>query len=271
MRRLLAFGCMGKGEEVLQVLMAMSFLIRYLSLPMEGFKEESFALIRKLEARKRKDGMKVEVERVVVFSCNGLMKVLILSWIGERGVVCVSWNDNGIGEELRGRKMFEMRFLGCLRMGNNPSLEKVELEREGDTSTIEEMWDHDSGQGDWKLVFVRDFNDWEMDMVGELLHTLRVIGPLWRMTQLCGGREEMVFSKSKEAYKLLDKPNATVFPARRIWVERVPTKVCFFAWEATWGKVLTLDRLQLRGVQLPNCCYLCGCEEENVNHILYTE
>ena len=28
---------------------------------------------------------------------------------GERGVVCVSWNDNGVGEELRGRKMFEMR------------------------------------------------------------------------------------------------------------------------------------------------------------------
>ena len=48
----------------------------------------------------------------------------------------------------------------------------------------------------------------------------------------------------------------------------MPTKVAFFAWEATWGKVLTLDRLQRRGVQLPNCCFLCGCEEENVNHIL---
>ncbi|RVW54346.1 putative ribonuclease H protein [Vitis vinifera] len=32
-------------------------------------------------------------------------------------------------------------------------------------ATIEEMWDQDSGQGDWKLVFVRDFNDWEMDML----------------------------------------------------------------------------------------------------------
>ncbi|RVW60626.1 hypothetical protein CK203_055504 [Vitis vinifera] len=28
-----------------------------------------------------------------------------------------------------------------------------------------------------------------------------------------------------------------------IWVDRVPTKVAFLAWEATWGKVLTLDRL----------------------------
>ena len=49
---------------------------------------------------------------------------------------------------------------------------------------------------------------------------------------------------------------------------RVPTKVCFFAWEAMWGRVLTLDRLQRRGLQLPNRCFLCGCEEESVNHIL---
>ena len=31
---------------------------------------------------------------------------------------------------------------------------------------------------------------------------------------------------------------------------------------------MTLDRLQKRGWQLPNRCFLCACEEENVNHIL---
>ena len=51
-------------------------------------------------------------------------------------------------------------------------------------------------------------------------------------------------------------------------MDKVPTKVVFFAWEATWGKVLTLDRLQRRGWQFPNRCFLCGCEEETVNHIL---
>ncbi|RVX20164.1 hypothetical protein CK203_004515 [Vitis vinifera] len=135
-------------------------------------------------------------------------------------------------------------------------------------ASIEEMWDHQSGQGDWNLVFVRDFNDWELDMVGDLLRTLRGHRPSleddsvkWRQ-----GRDGLF--RVKEAYRMLDKPSATLFPARGIWVDRVPTKVCFFAWEATWGKVLTLDRLQIRGVQLPNCCFLCGCEEENVNHIL---
>ena len=105
-------------------------------------------------------------------------------------------------------------------------------------------------------------------MVGDLLLTLRGHRPsmeddsvIWRQGR--NGRYRV-----KEAYRLLDKPNAIEFPARRIWVDKVPTKVCFFAWEATWGKVLTLDRLQIRGVQLPNCCFLCGCDEENVNHIL---
>ncbi|RVW97238.1 hypothetical protein CK203_025983 [Vitis vinifera] len=93
------------------------------------------------------------------------------------------------------------------------------------------------------LAAHRDATIEEMD----LLHTLRGHRPsleddsvMWRQ-----GRNGLF--RVKEAYRLLDKPNATVFPARRIWVDRVPTKVCFFAWEATWGKVLTLDRLQIRG------------------------
>ena len=135
-------------------------------------------------------------------------------------------------------------------------------------ATVEEMWDQNSGQGGWNLNFLRDFNDWELDIVGDLLHVLRGHRPsleedlvLWRR-----GRNGQF--KVKEAYSLLANPNDTVFPSRSIWVDRVPTKVAFFAWEATWRKVLTLDRLQIRGLQLSNCCFLCGCEEENVNHIL---
>ena len=70
------------------------------------------------------------------------------------------------------------------------------------------------------------------------------------------------------AYNLLAAHNPIGFPGNNIWVDKVPSKVAFFAWEATWEKILTLDRLQVHGWQLPNCCFLCGCEEENVNHIL---
>ena len=30
--------------------------------------------------------------------------------------------------------------------------------------TVEEMWDQNVGQGGWDLRFMRDFNDWELDM-----------------------------------------------------------------------------------------------------------
>ncbi|RVX06529.1 hypothetical protein CK203_023740 [Vitis vinifera] len=51
-----------------------------------------------------------------------------------------------------------------------------------------------------------------------------------------------------------------------VLVDRVPTKVAFFAWEATWEKVLTLDRLQKRGLQLPN--YVKWVFPETVKKVL---
>ena len=113
--------------------------------------------------------------------------------------------------------------------------------------TVEEMWDQNVGQGGWDLRFVGDFNDWELDMVGNLLHVLRGYKPTseedavyWK-----GGRNGQF--KVKEAYNLVVNTVANNFPKSNIWVDKVPTKILFFAWEATWGKVLTLDRLQKRG------------------------
>ncbi|RVW44141.1 hypothetical protein CK203_089372 [Vitis vinifera] len=106
------------------------------------------------------------------------------------------------------------------------------------SSTVEEMWDQNSGQGGWNLNFLRNFNDWELDMVGDLLHMLRDHRPyleedsvIWRQ-----GRNGQF--RVKEAYSLLTNPNDTGFPSRSIWVARVPNKVAFFAWEATWGRCL---------------------------------
>ena len=84
-------------------------------------------------------------------------------------------------------------------------------------------------------------------MVGNLLHVLRGHKTTWE--------EDSVFWKEggngqfrvKEAYSLLDRPLAAIFLKNKIWVERVPTKIMFFAWEATWEKIMTLDKLQKRG------------------------
>ena len=127
------------------------------------------------------------------------------------------------------------------------------------------------GQGGWNLRFHKDFSDWELDLIRGLLNMLRD----FRITS----EEDVVLWKGwgvghgkygvKVAYNVLAVINACAFPTKWVWVDKVLTKAAFFAWEAAWGKILTLDRLQKRGWQLPNRCFLCGCEENNVNHILF--
>ncbi|RVW71996.1 hypothetical protein CK203_055047 [Vitis vinifera] len=135
-------------------------------------------------------------------------------------------------------------------------------------ATVNEMWDPSIGQGGWNLRFHRDFNDWELDLIRGLLNMLKD----FRISS----EEDVVLWKGgghgkygvKVAYNVLAVTNACAFRTKCVWVDKVPTKAAFFAWEAAWGKILILDRLQKRGWQLPNRCFLCGCEEENVNHIL---
>ena len=48
----------------------------------------------------------------------------------------------------------------------------------------------------------------------------------------------------------------------------MPPKVTFFSWEASWGKVLTLEQLQRREFSLANKCFLCLSEVETMDHLL---
>ncbi|RVW61480.1 hypothetical protein CK203_031994 [Vitis vinifera] len=72
---------------------------------------------------------------------------------------------------------------------------------------------------------------------------------------VCWKKGEDGLFKIKYAYNVLANSHGLDFPHSNVWVGKVPTKIAFFAWEATWGKVLTLDRLQRRGWHLPNRCF----------------
>ena len=56
------------------------------------------------------------------------------------------------------------------------------------------------------------------------------------------------------------------FPFRSIWNPIIPPKLGFFAWEASWGKVLTLDQLKRRGIPVANKCFLYEDDEETIDH-----
>ena len=58
------------------------------------------------------------------------------------------------------------------------------------------------------------------------------------------------------------------FPFRSVWNHVIPSKISFFAWEASWGKVITLDQVKWRRRALVNRCCLCEEDEETIDHLL---
>ena len=58
------------------------------------------------------------------------------------------------------------------------------------------------------------------------------------------------------------------FPWKAIWGAHAPRRVSFFAWAATWGRILTTDNLKRRGYQLVGRCCMCRCNEETISHLL---
>ena len=72
----------------------------------------------------------------------------------------------------------------------------------------------------------------------------------------------------KSLNKVLDGSRDVTFPHWFIWNYWVHSKVSFFAWEAAWGRILTLDMLKRRGIVLANKCFLCEEMEEAIDHLL---
>ncbi|RVW65604.1 putative ribonuclease H protein [Vitis vinifera] len=168
-----------------------------------------------------------------------------------KGTKVSFWTDHWCGNEVLSQAFPQLFTLAAHR-----------------SASVNEMWDSSLGQGGWNIRLSRNSNDWELDALGELLHMLRDLRISLEEDAVIWKGEGHGRFQIRDAYKLLTGSNVTTFPERSIWVDKVPTKVAFFAWEASWEKLLTLDKLQRRGWQLPNRCFLCGCDEENVNHIL---
>ena len=56
----------------------------------------------------------------------------------------------------------------------------------------------------------------------------------------------------KSLYKVLEPDSPVCFLVKIILNHWVQPKISFFAWEASWGKVLTLNQIQKKGWALSN-------------------
>ncbi|RVX23889.1 hypothetical protein CK203_000399 [Vitis vinifera] len=113
---------------------------------------------------------------------------------------------------------------------------------------VEDLWVHSSKGGGWNPSFSRPLNDWEIETVECFLSRIQD-------KVVVEEREDEVFwavTKSgsfsiKSLLSTLEEVRVNPFPTGIVWNVWVLPKVSFFAWEATWGKVLTLDQLQRKG------------------------
>ena len=121
----------------------------------------------------------------------------------------------------------------------------------------------------WKVLLLRDPNDWEMGVVDEFLHTLGSNLPQSEH------KDRMRWKLSKKGdfdicsfYNKLQSPLPIIFPWKGIWKVKAPPRVSFFVWIATWEKILTGDILRGRGFDFVDWCIMCCCNGETVDHLL---
>ena len=112
-----------------------------------------------------------------------------------------------------------------------PSLYALAVHKE---ALLADLWDSSREEGGWIPRFIRSFNDWELD---EILCLLNIV----QGKQIIESQEDLMFFKEtkdgnfsvKILFKALDRSKNVVFPRKFIWNSWVPTKVGFFAWEAS--------------------------------------
>ena len=130
---------------------------------------------------------------------------------------------------------------------------------------VAELWQHSNVGGGWNPNFPRPLNDWEIVIVERFLARLQ--DKAVEEDKVCWVETKSETFSVKSLHASLKTGRVVQFPSSVVWNVWVPPKVSFFAWEATWGKVLTLDQFQRRGWSLANHCFLCS-HEESINHIL---
>ena len=149
-----------------------------------------------------------------------------------------------------------------------PSLFALFVDKE---AWVADIWDPlaQGGWGGWNPYFSRAFNDWEVEEAErflERLHGKRVhrdVDDMVFWTETRSGKFSV-----KSLYLALEVGCPSLFPSSCIWNVWVQHKISFFAWEATWGKALTLDLIQKRGWALANKCFMCLEKEETIDHLL---
>ena len=152
--------------------------------------------------------------------------------IGKEGSLLHNKIVFSMGDDSRMR-FWKNEYVGTMLCDSFLSLYALAASKE---SWVVKVWDF-MGEKGVGILGSLGLNDCEVEVVERFLltiHEKRVIidledRVLWKET-----KDEKFFVKS--LYSVLELGNVVLFSRSIIWSFCVPTKVDFFAWEASWGK-----------------------------------
>ncbi|RVW40781.1 Transposon TX1 uncharacterized 149 kDa protein [Vitis vinifera] len=137
------------------------------------------------------------------------------------------------------------------------------------SALVANLWGRQGdGGGGWEVHFRRPFHDWELGEVSRFLIHISAIKVQEGEDSLIWKIERKGKFSVKSYYRSLKVENSPLFPTKEVWGSRAPLRTRFFAWEAVWGKISTVDMLMRRGWSMVNRCVLCKENEESADHIL---
>jgi hypothetical protein len=88
------------------------------------------------------------------------------------------------------------------------------------------------------------------------------------LDSLCWRPSSQKIFQVRSYYSVLLNPSRISFPWRSVWKAKVPSRVAFFSWTATLGRILTIDNLRKRKVLVIDWCCMCKSNGKSVNHLL---
>ncbi|OVA11911.1 Reverse transcriptase zinc-binding domain [Macleaya cordata] len=148
-----------------------------------------------------------------------------------------------------------------------PSLYKLSRQKKESLATLISL---QPSPPSWNLIFSERIEDTGIGHLADLLFSIGAVPPLlstvddsrsWKLSP------NGTFSV-KSTYESLSHPAVSDFPVKFVWNRHIPPKICFFVWSACLNKIPTIDTLRKRGMCIPNCCYLCGRNNESASHLL---
>jgi len=126
-----------------------------------------------------------------------------------------------------------------------------------------------NGNIHWNVLFTRQLQDWEMEMV------LSFFERLYSTPIRQGEGDKLVWNLSTRSYfevrsyyEALSRKDGPSFPWKNIWCAKAPTRVAFFVWSAALGKILTHDNLRKRNIVVIEWCCMCKKKGESIDHLL---